>query len=157
MQQEPSSAAGTTSSPAVRSTVISRSTLSATHLVRSYKHPLLVTLIICVSHLICLVANNTKPAYSESLLTFRIWLVCCHSNETHALIANPPNTAQERTPYHSSKLHPGAYSSVKIRRETHTHTDMAVITRHFAWLCQMQNVNTTFTFYGAKHDTYLKV
>jgi len=34
--------------------------------------------------------------------------LCCHSNETRALIANPPNTAQlEGTPYHSPKLHPG--------------------------------------------------
>jgi len=33
-------------------------------------------------------------------------VLCCHSNETHALIANPPNSAQlQGTPYHSPKLH----------------------------------------------------
>jgi len=32
--------------------------------------------------------------------------LCCHSNETRAPIANPPNSAQlEGTPYHSSNLH----------------------------------------------------
>jgi len=54
--------------------------------------------------------------------------VCCHSNETCAPIANPPNNAQlTRTPYHSSKLHPGPCSSVGMRRgtdrQTHRHTD----------------------------------
>jgi len=39
--------------------------------------------------------------------------LCCHSNETRALISNPPNSAQLRgTPYHSPKLHPGPCSSV---------------------------------------------
>jgi len=40
--------------------------------------------------------------------------LCCHSNETHAPIANPPNSAQlEGTPYHSAKLHPVLCSSVE--------------------------------------------
>ena len=43
--------------------------------------------------------------------------LCCHSNETRAPIANPPNNAQlEGTPYHSPKLHPGPCSSVRMRR-----------------------------------------
>jgi len=34
--------------------------------------------------------------------------LCCHSNETPAPIANPPNSAQlGGTPYHFPKLHPG--------------------------------------------------
>ena len=48
---------------------------------------------------------------------------CCHSNETYAPTANPPNSAQlEGTPYHSPKLHPGPCSSVGMRRgQTHRH------------------------------------
>jgi len=45
--------------------------------------------------------------------------LCCHSNETRAPIANPPNSAQlDGTPYHSLKLHPGPCSSVGMRRGT---------------------------------------
>jgi len=50
--------------------------------------------------------------------------LCCHSNETRALIANPSHSAQlEGTPYHCAKLHPGPYSSVGMRRwaDTQTH------------------------------------
>jgi len=53
-----------------------------------------------------------------------------HSNETHAPIANPPNSAQlEGTPYHSPELHPRPCSSVGMwwrtdrQTDTHTHTD----------------------------------
>jgi len=52
--------------------------------------------------------------------------LCCHSNETCALIANPPNSAQiEGTPTipPSYKLHPGPCSSVRMRRGTDRHTD----------------------------------
>jgi len=54
--------------------------------------------------------------------------LCCHSNETRAPIANPPNSAQlDGTPYHSPKLHPGPCSCVGMRRgtdrQTHRHTD----------------------------------
>jgi len=49
--------------------------------------------------------------------------ICCHSNETRAPIANPPNSAQlEGTPYHSSNLHPGPCSSVGMRRGTDRQT-----------------------------------
>jgi len=45
-------------------------------------------------------------------------------NETRALIANLPNSAQpEGTPYHSPKLHPGPCSSVEMWQETDRHTD----------------------------------
>ena len=50
--------------------------------------------------------------------------VCCHSNETRAPIANPPNSAQlEGTPLLPSKLHPGPCSSVGMWRETDRETD----------------------------------
>jgi len=72
--------------------------------------------------------------------------LCCHSNETCAPIANPPNNAQlnnnnnnnpickapecqktsvalKGTTYHSPKLHPGLCSSVGTRRGTDRHTD----------------------------------
>jgi len=49
--------------------------------------------------------------------------ICCHSNETHAPIANPPNSAQlEGIPYHSPKLHLGPCCSVGMRRGTDTQT-----------------------------------
>ena len=45
--------------------------------------------------------------------------LCCHSNETRAPIANPPNSAQlGSTPYHSPKLHPGPWSSMGMRQGT---------------------------------------
>ena len=45
-------------------------------------------------------------------------LFCC-SNETRALIVNPPNSAQLKgSPYHSPNLHPGPCSSVGVRQET---------------------------------------
>jgi len=50
--------------------------------------------------------------------------LCCHSNETCAPIAKPPNSAQlEGTPYHSPNLHPGLCSSVRMQRGTDKHTD----------------------------------
>jgi len=61
-----------------------------------------------------------------SSLTFRIRRVCCHSNQTHAPIANLPNNNQlGGTPHHSPKLHPGPCSSVGMKRgaDTHTHSD----------------------------------
>jgi len=65
--------------------------------------------------------------------------LCCHSNETRAPTANPPNTAQPwGTPYHTPKLHPGPCSSVGMRPQTDTQTDrqthrqMHVTTIHFA-------------------------
>ena len=70
--------------------------------------------------------------------------VCCHSNQICAPTANPPNSAQlggirgTRGHYHSSKLHPSPCSSVGMRQGTHTQT--AVATIHFAWLCQVQDV-----------------
>jgi len=50
--------------------------------------------------------------------------LCCHNNETSALIANPANSAQlQDTPYHSPQLHPGPCNSVGMRRGTDRHTD----------------------------------
>ena len=48
----------------------------------------------------------------------------CHSNESRAQTANPPNSAQlDSTPYHTPMLHPGPCSSVEMRRGTDRHTD----------------------------------
>jgi len=60
--------------------------------------------------------------------------LCCHSNETYAPIANPPNSAQLKgTPYHSPKLHSGLYSSVGMRPGTDRQTaQTALTTIHFA-------------------------
>jgi len=64
-------------------------------------------------------------------------MVCCHSNETCAPIANPSNSGQlEGIPYHSSKLHPGPCCSVgmwpQTDRPTHTHGHSHVTNIHFA-------------------------
>ena len=49
--------------------------------------------------------------------------VCCHSNETRALITNPPTSAQLKgISYHSPNLHPGPCSSVRMWRWTDRHT-----------------------------------
>jgi len=43
----------------------------------------------------------------------------CYSKETHAPIANLPNSAQlQGTPCHSPKLHPGPRGSVGVWRGT---------------------------------------
>jgi len=48
--------------------------------------------------------------------------LCCHSNATHAPIANPPNSAQLRgIPYHSPKLHLGPCSSGHAAADRQTH------------------------------------
>jgi len=66
--------------------------------------------------------------------------LCCHSNETCAPIANPPNNAQPGgTTYHSPKLHPGLCSSVGMRQGTDRHT--------------VGNDDYTFRLGYASHDT----
>ena len=68
------------------------------------------------------IMNQAYSKYKHSL-TFRVPR-CCHSIETRAPIANPPNSAQlEGTPYHSPKLHPDPCCSVGMRRGTDRHTD----------------------------------
>ena len=70
--------------------------------------------------------NNFEPVIErvQALANISRLVLCCHSNETHAPIANPPNTAQQQsTPYHSSNLHLGPCSSMGMRRETDRHTD----------------------------------
>jgi len=52
--------------------------------------------------------TSTHTERVQALADISRLVLCCHSNETRALIANPPNSAQlEDTPYHSSKLRPG--------------------------------------------------
>jgi len=69
-------------------------------------------------------AENFPPVHISTLYAFA---VCCHSNETRALIANPPNSVQlEGTLYHSAKLHPGPIHAVVWefgKGQTDTHTD----------------------------------
>ena len=58
---------------------------------------------------------NTQPGVErvEAVADIARSALCCHSNKTHVLIANPPNSAQLKgTPYHSPNLHPGPRSSV---------------------------------------------
>ena len=63
-------------------------------------------------------------------------VITCHSNETLAPIANPPNSAQlESTPHHSPSSHPGPCSSVEYgqgQTDRHTDTQTAVANIHFA-------------------------
>ena len=71
-------------------------------------------------------------------------MLCCHSNETHAPIANPPHSAQlEGTLYHSSKLCVGPCSSVGTWRGTDRHTDgHDHYTSHFVYdSCKMKSYN----------------
>jgi len=66
--------------------------------------------------------------------------LCCDSDETRALIVNPPNSVQLRgTSYHSPKLHPRPCSSAGMRQRTDRQTDTQrrVTTIHLAssiWL-----------------------
>jgi len=63
-------------------------------------------------------------------LVIRVAL-CCHSNATRALIANPPNNAQlGGSLYHAPKLHPGPCGSVGVWPQTDTQTRVTTI--HFA-------------------------
>jgi len=74
--------------------------------------------------------KKTSIVRVRALADISVSALCCHSNETRAPTANPPNNAQlEGTPiipgtlYHSPNLHPGPYSSVGVRQVTDTQTD----------------------------------
>jgi len=73
-------------------------------------------------------AERVQALADISLSTLR-----CHSNETRAPTAIPPNTAQLGTPLPFPKLHPGPYNSVGMRRGlgTQTDTQTCVINIHF--------------------------
>jgi len=63
---------------------------------------------------------------AQALADISYLVLGCHSNESCALMANPPNSAQlEGTPYHSPKLHLGPCSSVgmwlRTDRQTHAY------------------------------------
>ena len=84
--------------------------------------------------------------------------VCCHSNEIHTPIANPPNSAQlQSTPYHFPKLHPGPCSSVGMRRRTarhtHTGTHMHVTITHFATATPHAKCNKRKIAQTTQHDS----
>jgi len=83
--------------------------------------------------------NTASHTASTSTCWHFAFGLCCHTNETRAPMANPPNSAQlGDTPYHSSKLHPGPCSNMGMRRGTGTQTDIHTQTRvtniglHFA-------------------------
>ena len=94
---------------------------------------------VCIGNLMNTTSQSTTPKVNHNThkttiqrvqlysLTFCIRHVSCHSNETHALIANPPKSTQlEGNPHHSPKLHAGVCSSVECgagQRDTDTHTD----------------------------------
>jgi len=60
----------------------------------------------------------------QALATISRSVLCCHSNETRALISNSPNSAQlGGAHYNSPKLYPPPCSSVGMRRETDRITD----------------------------------
>ena len=53
------------------------------------------------------IQRGRYTASTSVLVDIRIKRVCCHSNETRAPIANPPNSAQLEdmdTHYHSAKV-----------------------------------------------------
>ena len=77
----------------------------------------------------CLLPLYTKTNYNQAhereqaLADISRSALCCYSNENHAPIANPRNSAQlEGNPYHSPKLHPGPCSSAGMQLGTDTQT-----------------------------------
>jgi len=66
--------------------------------------------------------------------TFHVRHCVVNSNETRAMYANPPESAQLGAPlYHSAKLHLGPCSSdgMWLRTDTQTDGQMRVTTIHF--------------------------
>ena len=87
--------------------------------------------------LLCQPQMTTRHRRSTSTRWHFAFGLCCHSNETQASIANPPNSAQlGGTPYHSPKLHQGLSSSVGMWPQTdmrmQTDTQMRMTNIHFA-------------------------
>ena len=70
-----------------------------------------------------------RASTSMYSLTFRVRVICCHSNAIRAPIANPPNSAQlGGSPYHSPsyiRVRAVVWACVRPRtdRQTHRHTD----------------------------------
>ena len=85
-------------------------------------------------------SKQSEPGESTSTRWHFAFGLCCHSNETCAPIANPP---KEDNPYHSSKLHPGPYSSVGMWRGTDIQTD-----RH---KLQWQTHRRAWPIYNSRH------
>jgi len=78
----------------------------------------------CSGWTLAVITTVTRHTASTCTRWHFTFALCCHSNETRAPIANPPNSAQLRvTPYHSAKLYPGPCSSVGMQRRTDRHTD----------------------------------
>jgi len=84
-----------------------------------------------ISRPLRLTRNVTRRRASTSTGCHFAFALCCHSNETRAPFANPPNSALlGSTPCHSPKWHLGPCSSVIMRwgtdirtdRHTHAHT-----------------------------------
>jgi len=69
--------------------------------------------------------TNQQRAHTPCKLGFAL---CCHSNATHAPIANPPNSAQLGSSlYQAPKLHPGLLGNVVVRPRTDTQTRVTTI------------------------------
>jgi len=72
------------------------------------------------------VMTTTEPVTErvQALADILRSALCCHSNETSAPIANPPNSAQLKgTPYHTLQVTLGLCSSVRTCQGTDRHTD----------------------------------
>jgi len=87
----------------------------------------IVIIINIMNHHQRLCARQQQPGIErvQALADILHSALCCHSNETHALIANPPNSIplDGKNPYHSPMLHLGPCSSVGMRWATDRHTD----------------------------------
>jgi len=87
--------------------------------------------------------NNQALSRDKHLLTFRVWR-CCHSNETHALIANPPNSAQPAGTPTSPPTYIQVHAAVWACGRGQTHRRVwPLYILHCLWL--MWNVTTHLT------------
>jgi len=89
---------------------------------------------------IVLIASWTRHRASTSTCWYFAFGLCCHSNETRALVANPPNTAQlEGIPYHSPSyirvcvvMYECGDWQTDRQTDRHTNTQTRVTNIHFA-------------------------
>jgi len=109
---------------------------------------------LCIFYFTCIVCTPaTGPIFGKKNCAYYIRVQaladisrsapCCHSNETCALTANLPNTAQlGGNPYHSHKLYPDPCSSVGMRQGTDRRTDKQthITNIHFTSLRLTRNV-----------------
>jgi len=88
--------------------------------------------------------TNQQRAHTTRKLGF---MLCCHSNATHAPIANPPNSAQlGGSLYHAPKLH-RVRAVVWAYSRGQTDTQTRVTTIYFASSTTHAKCNYSSTFY----------